>query len=122
VRERLDWASRISSGEASAARETRRQLRDRVNDALQSHQLLILPTVPGLAPLKATPIEEIEIYRDRALSILCISGLSGVPQVTLPLASFEGAPLGVSLMSAKGTDRALIDIAKKVMNDLGPAA
>ncbi|MHA1571269.1 MAG: amidase [Alphaproteobacteria bacterium] len=121
VRERLDWASRISEEEANVARATRLGLRDRVNAALQAHQILILPTVPGLAPLKATPITDIEIYRDRALSILCVSGLSGVPQVTLPVATFDGAPMGISLMSAKGTDRALLDIAGKVMDALGNA-
>ncbi|MBZ0218440.1 MAG: amidase, partial [Fimbriimonadaceae bacterium] len=122
VRERLEWASKISSDEAASAREVRTGLRARVNAVLQEHKLLVLPTVPGVAPLRSTSIEEIEIYRDRALSILSISGLSGVPQVTMPLATYEGAPMGISLIGSKGSDRALLEIAKKLSDGLGIAS
>lgn len=121
VRERLDWASKIDDEEVATAREVRTGYRARVNAVLHDHQLLILPTVPGLAPLKSSKIEDIEIYRDRALSILSISGLSGVPQVSIPLASYDGAPLGLSLIGSKGSDRALLEIAKKLADELGVA-
>jgi amidase len=53
----------------------------------------------------------LQAYRERALSILCISGLSGLPQVTMPLAKLDDMPLGLSLIGPRGSDRALIDLA-----------
>ena len=45
----------------------------------------MLPTVPGAAPLKSRLAEDLQAYRERALRLLCLSGLSGFPQITLPL-------------------------------------
>jgi amidase len=50
----------------------------------------------------------------RALSILCISGISGLPQVTIPLATHEGCPLGISIIGPAGSDRALVELAGKI--------
>ena len=37
----------------------------------------------------------------RALSVLCIAGLSGLPQVSMPLATMDGMPLGLSLIGPR---------------------
>lgn len=71
----------------------------------------MLPTVPGVAPRSDLSGEALQAYRERALSILCISGLSGLPQVTMPLAKLDDMPLGLSLIGPRGSDRALIDLA-----------
>ena len=49
-----------------------------------------------------------------AFRILCIAGLTGLPQVSLPLASREGAPLGLSLIGPAGSDRSLIALAARI--------
>jgi amidase len=46
--------------------------------------------------------------------MLCLAGLSGFPQISLPLASRGGAPLGISLLGPAGTDRSLIAIAQQL--------
>jgi len=45
---------------------------------------------------------------------LCISGLAGFPQVSLPLVSRRGAPLGISLLGPAGSDRSLIELAARI--------
>ncbi|MEL6785739.1 MAG: amidase, partial [Pseudomonadota bacterium] len=57
----------------------------------------------------------LQAFREQALMLLCLSGLSGLPQITLPLAQVYGAPLGVSLIGPRGSDKRLVDIALKVM-------
>jgi amidase len=76
--------------------------------------VLMLPTVPSIAPRRDLSGDALQTYRERALSILCISGLSGLPQVTMPLATLDGCPLGLSLIGPRGTDRALIALAIRI--------
>ena len=73
--------------------------------------VFILPTASSIAPLRTTSLEEIDRLRGQSSKLLIISALAGIPQITLPLLSLNNAPLGVSLMSAKNTDRSLIDFA-----------
>ena len=53
--------------------------------------------------------------RARALPMLCIAGLARLPQVSLPLATLNGCPLGLSLIAARGNDTLLLDLAKKLI-------
>jgi len=47
--------------------------------------------------------------------LLCLSGLSGLPQITLPLAQVHNAPLGISIMGPRGSDKRLIGLARAIM-------
>jgi amidase len=49
------------------------------------------------------------------MSILCIAGLAGLPQVSLPLATLDGLPLGFSLVGPWGSDRQLLALARSLM-------
>ena len=51
----------------------------------------------GSAHVDSTP-EQFQAYRERALHLLCLAGLSGFPQITLPIGSVAGAPFGLSLL------------------------
>ncbi|RWC43073.1 MAG: amidase, partial [Mesorhizobium sp.] len=77
---------------------------------------LVLPTVPGAAPLVKSAPEQLQTYRERALHLLCLSGLSGFPQITLPLGSVDGAPFGLSLLGPSGSDVALIRLGRKLLD------
>ena len=46
---------------------------------------------------------------------LCLTshgGLTGVPQVNLPGAHVDGLPVGLSILGARGSDAALVAVAK----------
>ena len=42
--------------------------------------VLVVPSVAGIALKVGTSAEELILYRQRALSILCIAGMAGLPQ------------------------------------------
>ena len=98
----------ITADAVARAQAHRAQIVARL-DALLGHDgLLVLPTVPDIAPVLDEPAETAVPARERALSLLCIAGLGGLPQVTLPVATLDGCPLGLSLVGPRGSDERLL--------------
>jgi Asp-tRNA(Asn)/Glu-tRNA(Gln) amidotransferase A subunit family amidase len=54
-------------------------------------------------------------FRHQAMCLLCIAGLGGLPQVSLPLATFNGCPLGLSMVGRRGADLDLLKCTASVM-------
>ena len=50
----------------------------------------------------------------QAMCLLCIAGLGGLPQVSLPLATLDGLPLGLSIVGPPGSDMTLLALAESV--------
>src|SRR5438094_666794 len=86
----------------------------RLDALLAGNAVLVLPTVPGIAPLRNRSQEELNDFRNRAMSLLCVAGLARLPQVSLPLASLDGCPLGLSLIAARGNDTMLLAFAREL--------
>lgn len=114
VRERMAWVSTITADEVAHAQAVRDAARRQMDALLADNAVLVLPTVSGIAPLLNTPAAEIDDFRARAMSLLCIAGLAGLPQVSLPLAKVWGCPLGVSLIAAPGNDALLLALARRI--------
>ncbi len=115
VAERFEVSSRITAADYEAARDARIAIMRRVHDLVGKDTVIVLPTVPTIAPLLASTEAEFEGFRQRALQILCISGLSGCPQITMPVATVDGCPLGLSVIGPPGRDRALIAVARSLL-------
>lgn len=116
VKERFEFGSTLGCEVATAETPKRTDLRNELAELLGNDGILVMPTVPGAAPLKDTPFDDIQNYRERALRLLCLSGLSGFPQITIPLGSVDGAPFGISLLGPAGSDMALIRHARTILD------
>ena len=116
VRERMDWASQVEPGEVRRARERHTEIRARLDDLLGDDEVLCLPSSPRAAPPRNTPTDDLEVrFRHQAMCLLCISGLGGLPQVSFPLATLDGLPLGLSLIARRGRDEMLLSLAAELM-------
>jgi len=118
IKERLELTAKSDPKEVQRAQLLREDITKRMQSLLTDRIVLMLPTVPGIAPLFETPVAELEEFRGRAMSLLCISGLARLPQITLPLAKLDGCPMGISLIGAQGTDEMLIGSAVRIAANL----
>lgn len=117
IRERFAYAATITGEQVDAANKRRRAICDHVDEVLGADGVICLPTSPRVAPLRGTPADKMEIeYRNQAQRILCIAGLCGLPQISLPVATLDGLPLGLSLIGTRGSDKTLIALARRVLN------
>jgi amidase len=114
IGERFAWASTITAAAATAATARRMQIRRRMDELLADDAVLAVPTTVGAAPLRGTPTKDLEVWRNRCLGLLCIAGHAGLPQISLPLASLGGCPLGLSLIAARGNDTLLLELARRL--------
>ena len=105
---------------AAQADARRAEARARMERLIGPGDVLCLPTSPRAAPPLGTPVDKIEIeYRNQAMCLLCIAGLAGLPQLSMPMAPIDGLPLGLSIVGRQGTDTMLLALAKRVETDGG---
>lgn len=114
VAERFAWAREISDDQVASARRLQRSLHRRLGALLRAGAVLMLPTMPDIAPRLDEEEPSLDLYRHRAVRLLCWASLAGVPQVTLPLARRLGAPLGLSLIGPAGSDLSLVRLAARI--------
>ena len=112
IRERIAWAATVTEEDALAERRFRAGVVQRLDELLGRDGVVILPSAPGPAPRRGLTPEALDDHRRRAISLLCIAGLAGLPQVTLPRATLEGCPLGLSLIGPRGSDLMLLQLAR----------
>jgi amidase len=114
VAERFDWSSKVTDEQFANATVYRERFKNHLAALLGTDGVLVLPTVPDVAPLTADSGDALESYRNRAIQMLCIAGLSGFPQISMPLGQRLGAPLGLSLLGPAGSDASLVNLAKHI--------
>lgn len=119
VKERFEFGAIVTKDVAAEESEKRDAFRDELAELLGDDGILLLPTVPGAAPRKDLGFDDLQAYRERALRLLCLSGLSGFPQITIPLGTVDGAPFGISLLGPAGADRQLIELARTILTAAG---
>ncbi|WP_068693540.1 amidase [Paenibacillus yonginensis] len=110
---RFAWARTISREQAEACRTERSSIQSNLMQLLGRDGLLVIPTAPGGAPRTGAKGEAAENVRSKVMQLTSIAGLSGFPQVTLPVARIDGLPLGLSILSAPDQDGRLLNWVEK---------
>ena len=90
----------------------RREARGRLDYLLPPGTILCLPTTPFPAPAKALPLQQQNEVRDRILCLCAHGGLAGTPQLSIPGATVDGAPVGLSILAGRGQDGMLLAVAQ----------
>ena len=119
--ERIQFGATVTSDMEQAERDRRETFRRQFREFLGGDTVLVLATAPGAAPLRSESAEGLQTYRERALHMLCLAGLAGLPQITLPVGTTEDAPFGLSLVGPADSDRALIRLGRAILKAAGGA-
>ncbi|QIB35218.1 amidase [Ancylobacter pratisalsi] len=119
VGQRLAAAAQVTLGQADAARGRTDAIAAELAMMIGEDDLICLPTTPGVPPLRTLASAEVENdYRRRAMELLCPAGLGGLPQLTIPVGTVNGAPVGLSILARRGKDMELLDFAARAFSDL----
>ena len=119
VKDRFAWSSKIAQVDMPQHEAVRRSFSEKFLALLGRDRVLVMPTMPDIAPLLSESEEALDDYRNQAIRMLCLAGLSGCPQISLPLMTLDGAPFGFSLIGPPGSDSSLIALARRLIDVAG---
>jgi amidase len=102
----------IPATERAWAGLMREEARARLAHLLEPGTILCLPTTPFPAPRKGLPVADLDPVRERILCLCAHGGLTGFPQVSIPGAVADGAPVGLSIVGPRGSDATLVAVAR----------
>lgn len=122
VAARFAAVATTTAADVVRAQHERQRIRDRLDTLLTGNTVLLMPTAPDIAPLLQLSPQETVAVRERALALLCVAGLGGLPQLSLPLASHSGCPIGMSLVAARGRDEWLLGLAQRIAETAAPSS
>jgi amidase len=112
--------SQIPETERQWAQLVRQEARGRMRHLLTPGTILCLPTTPFPAPKRGEPLSVASLQRDRILCLCAHGGLTGVPQVSIPGATVDGLPIGLSILGGPGTDTTLVAVAAALTTSREP--
>lgn len=107
--------ARVDDATAARAQAFAAERRAEVLQWLDAGTVLCLPTTPCVAPLRGQPRSVMWPLRSRVLALTCIAGTLGAPQLSVPLASVDGLPVGLSFIAAPGCDESLLALARTLV-------
>jgi len=116
IRERLAIASQVTRVEFDAALRDRERIRARIDALLAGRAILCMPTTPIVALPRSDP-SVANSFRKAHLELTCVAGLSGTPQLSLPLAEADGCPFGISILTGRGRDELLLVVAQRISSN-----
>ena len=114
IQPRFDRLGPPLPAQVAQAETDMRRLHRCVSGLLEGGAAMIVPSASDAAHPRDLPIAEIDAITGAGLSLSSIASLCGLPQVSLPLASVAGLPLGLGLIGAAGSDEALLDLSCRI--------
>ena len=120
IGERFAAAAATDPALAGPGRIFRRVVQGRVRPLLAGGAVLVFPTSPCPAPLLTASQDEQNAVRQATVGVTSVSGFAGLCEVTLPVGTVGGAPVGLSLAAGPGFDRGLLALACDAADMLGP--
>jgi amidase len=110
IKPRFEGARALDPALEPEWRAWRRDMAARMKTLLPPGTMLLLPTAPGIAPLRYLRGAHAERFYQAALTLCSVAGLAGLPVVTLPAATLDGCPLGLSVIAGPGEDEVLLGL------------
>lgn len=114
VDERIKLSSTVKPEAVAAAVPAREALTDRLVELLGDDGIIIIPTAHDLPPLRDAPVTAQIAFREKTLALTCVASLTRLPQIAIPAATFEGCPIGLSLIGSPRSEMQLLAVAEAI--------
>jgi amidase len=111
---RMARALALGDDELEAAEDDLGAVTRRMTCLLDDGTVLVLPSACGPALPRGERPERIDTDTGRSLTLNAIASLGGLPQVTVPVSWVKGCPVGLSFVAARGRDRQLLALARRL--------
>ncbi|GBG63157.1 hypothetical protein CBR_g36926 [Chara braunii] len=103
----------------TVAQKVKEELRTALGELLKGDGVLCIPTASALPPKTRSYSSVLSDIRARAMQLVALASMGGVPQVSMPAGVTEskpaGLPLALSLLGMHGNDLTLLDAVCKLM-------
>jgi len=110
---RLLSGSRLDDEEVREARAIAKLFSAEIDRLLCEDVIVALPTLAMSPPARDAGAESFARFRSACIELLCLSGLSGCPQLAFPIAGYLGK-VSLSLLGARSADRMLMNVAGRL--------
>lgn len=86
------------------------RLFESINSYLDPGTIVCYPTTPTVAPRKGslTSLEQVTRFYDPTMAITAFAGVGRLPEISAPLLTIDGCPVGVSFAAGHYQDEALL--------------
>ncbi len=115
---RFKWCQTVSPAQVKQALAVQADFCQLLERIFGQVDFVLLPTTPGSAPLLSAAEHQLNQNRNTLLSMTCIAGLGGLPQLQIPLLQREQAPVGLSIIGPRNSDHTIIQFAKILLETL----
>ncbi|MGY5808986.1 amidase family protein [Rhizobium sp. LEGMi198b] len=110
---RLLAGSRLDDEAVREAHRIRELFSGEIDRLLCENAVVVLPTLATSPPTRDAEPESFAAFRSACIKLLCLSGLSGCPQLAFPVASCA-ENVSLSLFGARSADRMLVNVARRL--------
>lgn len=90
-----------------------------INAYLASGTVICFPTTPVIAPKKGTltTLDNVLDFYDRTMTITAFSGVGRLPEVSAPLLTVDGCPIGLSFAAGHYQDEFLLASVREILGE-----
>lgn len=108
IAQRFAAGRAVTPGQLEAAQQVLASARTLIADRLRPGTVLLQPAASTIAPPAQMSDEYKAVMRAGTLRLTCLASIAGLPAVAVPAVYVESQPIGLCLVGAQGTDRALV--------------
>lgn len=113
---RFEMGRAVTDEQVDVADQTIAAAKVRMRELTEDgHAIVLLPAAPARAPRRHDALAQAASHRAPVVQLTSLSTLSGAPSVTVPIRTFTGTQVGLSLVGAPGCDEMLIDFAGRLV-------
>lgn len=97
------------------------RLFQRIRDFLQPGTVVCFPTTPTIAPLKGSlnTMASVADFYDPTMAVTSFAGVGRLPELSAPILSVEGYPVGLSMAAGHYQDEFLLNVAREMLAEGG---